>query len=379
MLYQGNKTTLLNHDLMDVIISYQAAPCISLYQPTHRSIPDNQQDPIRFGNLLKNIESSLAKDYSKAEVEKYLKPFRELAQDVEFWGHTLDGLVVLGGPDFFKVITLAQTVPQIAEVGKSFYVKPLWRYLQSLDRYQILALSREKVCLYEGNRYGLEEIELDASIPKSIVEVNFDSRSETYQNTGSYGSLGSGGGPTTGGRAVVHGLSGSDEYVAQQAEKFFREVSQGIEEHYSRPSKLPLILVALPEHQHLFRSLNKNPLLSSQGIYLNPHSLSIAELKDLAWQAMEPQYKARLVNLSKDFEQARVSGRGSSDLSEVIRAAESGKVDTLLLLENRSDDSHHDNELDNLGELVAKKGGQVFVVPAGMLNSETGMAATFRY
>jgi len=27
-------------------------PCVSLFQPTHRNHPDNQQDPIRFKNLL---------------------------------------------------------------------------------------------------------------------------------------------------------------------------------------------------------------------------------------------------------------------------------------------------------------------------------------
>ncbi len=31
-------------------------PCLSLYQPTHRTHPDKQQDPIRFRNLLKELE-----------------------------------------------------------------------------------------------------------------------------------------------------------------------------------------------------------------------------------------------------------------------------------------------------------------------------------
>ncbi|MGQ0699043.1 MAG: hypothetical protein ACT4PZ_12470 [Panacagrimonas sp.] len=31
----------------------QTPPCLSLYQPTHRHRPDNQQDPIRFRNLVK--------------------------------------------------------------------------------------------------------------------------------------------------------------------------------------------------------------------------------------------------------------------------------------------------------------------------------------
>jgi uncharacterized integral membrane protein len=34
-------------------------PCLSLFQPTHRDHPDNQQDPIRFKNLVKALEESL--------------------------------------------------------------------------------------------------------------------------------------------------------------------------------------------------------------------------------------------------------------------------------------------------------------------------------
>ena len=39
-------------------------PCLSLYQRTHRSHPDNAGDPIQFGNLLKELEASLAQQYS---------------------------------------------------------------------------------------------------------------------------------------------------------------------------------------------------------------------------------------------------------------------------------------------------------------------------
>ncbi|NLG74831.1 MAG: hypothetical protein GX535_01195, partial [Xanthomonadaceae bacterium] len=39
-------------------------PCLSLYQPTHRSFPDNRQDSIRFKNLVRQLQQSLAERYS---------------------------------------------------------------------------------------------------------------------------------------------------------------------------------------------------------------------------------------------------------------------------------------------------------------------------
>ena len=44
----------LLHDHATGILDNAESPWISLYQPTHRTHPDNQQDQIRFRNLLKN-------------------------------------------------------------------------------------------------------------------------------------------------------------------------------------------------------------------------------------------------------------------------------------------------------------------------------------
>ena len=43
----------LNDDYPAVLLAEREAPCLSLYQPTHRQHPDNTQDPLRFRNLVK--------------------------------------------------------------------------------------------------------------------------------------------------------------------------------------------------------------------------------------------------------------------------------------------------------------------------------------
>ena len=87
--------TLLTNELLAEILSAQHAPCLSLYQPTHRRYPENQQDPIRFRNLLKELEASLRQKYPTAEAGLLLEPFEAIAHNRDFWNHTLDGLVPL--------------------------------------------------------------------------------------------------------------------------------------------------------------------------------------------------------------------------------------------------------------------------------------------
>ena len=43
----------LSHASLAEMASFTGRPCLSLYQPTHRHHPDNQQDPIRFRHLVK--------------------------------------------------------------------------------------------------------------------------------------------------------------------------------------------------------------------------------------------------------------------------------------------------------------------------------------
>ena len=78
-------------------------------------------------------------------------------------------------------------------------------------------------------------------------------------------------------------------------------------------------------------------------------------------------------------------------------AAVAGKIDTLIIeadrmipnkltnlitgnIQNRDlTNPKVDDLLDDLGELVLKMGGQVMVLPAEKMPSETGLAAIFRY
>ena len=53
--------TTLSRETLDRLLAHPETPRLSLYQPTHRHHPDNAQDSIRFGNLVKRLEASLAK------------------------------------------------------------------------------------------------------------------------------------------------------------------------------------------------------------------------------------------------------------------------------------------------------------------------------
>ncbi|MBN2562257.1 MAG: hypothetical protein JXQ75_15135, partial [Phycisphaerae bacterium] len=247
------KRPLLTNESLVELESAHEPPCLSLYQPTHRRYPENQQDTIRFGNLVKELEASLRQKYPDAEARLLLRPFEALAHDHEFWTHTLDGLAVLGGSNLFQVFQLQRPVAELAIVADSFHTKPLRRFLQSVGRYQVLGLSLRKIQLFEGDRNVLDEIDPAPGVPRTMTEALGDELTDPHSTVASYGGAGRSATP------MHHGHGGKPDEVQIDAERFFRVIDREVLKHHSRPSGLPLILAALPEHHHLFHRVSHNP------------------------------------------------------------------------------------------------------------------------
>ncbi len=366
-------------------------PCLSLYQPTHRDHPDNEQDPIRFKNLVKALEDSLRQKFASDEIQPLLEPLLALADDREFWNCTFDGLAVLRDRNRFRVYKLQRPVPELAVVADSFHTKPLLRILQSADRYQVLALSRHEMKVFEGNRDALDEITPADGVPQTITEALGDELTDSRQTVSAYG--GSGGGQAP----MHHGHGGRKAELDDDAERFFRAVDRAVLEHHSKPSGLPLLLAALPEHHHMFHALSHNPFLISESLDVHPDALASSDdFRERVWQTIEPRYLERLAGLVDAFGSNQPKGLGSDDLAEVARAAVGGRVATLLIEARREipgrvdattgelefDDLSHpetDDVLDDLGALVLKMGGEVVVVPKERMPTGTGIAAIYRY
>jgi hypothetical protein len=373
-----------------LLLAVKEPPCLSLYQPTHRHHPHNQADPIRFRNLLRSLERSLLLKYPDHQVRSRLEPFETLAQDREFWNHTLEGLAVFGAAGMFEVFCLQRSVPELAVVADSFHTKPLRRFLQSTDRFHLLGLSLDAIKLFEGNRDALDEVDLAPGVPRTVTEALGDQLTEPHQTVASYGGAG---GESM---AMRHGHGGRADERDADAERFFRVVDRAILEHHSRPSNLPLILAALPQHHGDFRKISQNPFLLERAVKVHPDAVSASDLRQRAWEVFEPQYRNQLKAFADAFAAAKAKGLGMDDLAQVAQAAANGRVATLLIEADRQIpgrieadtgrihpvDLQHpevDDLLDDLGELVLQKGGAVAVLPVERMPTRTGAAAICRY
>lgn len=380
----------LSIDVLRDLLAGDPPPCISLYQPTHRTFPDKQQNPIRYKNLLREMRESLAAKYSAREVKSLVDKFDALADDDGFWLRRTDGLAILASADRFDIYDLQRSVPERVVVADNFHVKPLLRIVQSADRYHVLALNRKEVKLYEGNRDALSRVELE-DVPSTITAALGEELTEPYQGFHGVGPYHAERGST----GIRHGRGQKKDDVDLDMERFFRAVDRPILERYSRRTGLPLLLAGLPENVAGFRAVTHSPFVLDAAIEIDPDSLSLEELRVQAWRTVEPIYLKRLAELTDSYNASRSRGLGADDPAAVAEAAVTGRVGTLLIdaervLPGRIDawgrierrdlaDPDADDVLDDLAETVVRMKGEAIVVPTQRMPSLTGVAAIYRF
>lgn len=376
------------NDFPNEIIYEEKGPFISLYQPTHRHRPESRQDLIRFNNLILEIKGSLKQKYPNKDIQSLMKPFDQLAEDRIFWNHSTDGLAILANENKCIVYRLQRSVEELAVVADSFHIKPLIRTFQSADRYHVLGINRKTFTLYEGNRYGVEEIEIDGDVPQTVEEVLGDQYSQPYLNPGAYGGAG--------GTPMFHGHGGRKDEIDKDTERFFRYVDKFILENYSNPMGIPLILAALDEHHGLFRTITNNPYLNPEGIKRDYATLSVEQIREDAWKVIQAYYLDKTRGLVERYNIERIKFLGSDDLAQVARSAVENRVDTLMIEADRIipgkinqetgqlemgklESPDIDDILDDLVEMVFRNKGEVVVLPKERMPSITGVAAIYRY
>jgi hypothetical protein len=144
----------------------------------------------------------------------------------------------------------------------------------------------------------------------------------------------------------------------------------------------------------MFRRISRNRLLAENSISVNPESLDIDTLRELGWQVEEPRYLALTAELVERFHSGQSKHLASDELATVATAAAQGRVETLVVDAERhipgrldldngnvvlSTSPDSDDLLDDIGELVLRRGGETVVIPSDRMPTRSAIAAIYRY
>jgi hypothetical protein len=382
---------VITHPQLKSLAEAGTPPCVSLFLPTHRAGRDTRQDPVHLKNLLKQAEERLEAGGMRATLARdLLEPARQLIDDYEFWQHSSDGLAIFVSNGFFRAYRIPVEVPDLAVVNDRFFLKPLIPILAT-KLFYIVAVSKNAVRLLECTKTTQREIKLPEDVALSFEDAN---RPEDHQDhlqwhsshTPSPNSVG----------AVYHGQAG-EQYRNQEEDLLFylRQLDEGIR-RVVKDADAPLLIAATDSISPFYRKASEHKNVYAQSIEGNPDHVRNEALHEKALELLQPQWKRELNELQEQFGSATARSLGSSDITEILPAASTGRVGTLFVPVQSSLWGHHDPESNrvevrgephegdqDLIEEVAVQtlltNGQVVVVEPDQVPGNRELAAIYRY
>jgi hypothetical protein len=298
-------------------------PCVSLFLPTHRSGPQTQQDPIRFKNLLRQAQERLTKNGLRStEANKVLGPANPLLDDRSFWQHQSDGLAVFASRGMFRYFRLPLQFPELVVVTDRFHIKPLLSLLSGDGRFYVLALSQNRVRLFQGTRQSIGEMDLD-SVPKNLAEALGAEERERQLQFHTPGQRAS---------AIYHGHGGSNDDSLHKKDllRYFKKIDKGLQDLVC-PERAPLVLAGVDYLLPIYREANSCAELVDEGIVGSPDGLSASELHTRAWAILGPHFAVAQERAAAQYRELAGTGRTSRDLTSIVPAAHHGRVDSLFV------------------------------------------------
>lgn len=379
-----------NHDL-ELLTSDRTGVCLSLYLRTHLTGTEILQDQTRFRNLLSRAEEELADlGMPAAKARNMIEQARRFDSDKAFWQYQSHGLAIFLTDGLFRAYRLPIEFDDLLVVSGRFHLKPLLPMISETIQYYLLALSRGGVRLFEGNRFGLEEVPL--AIAKGMEEALMSDRNEAYEHY----HVRSGGGASRE-TALFYGRGEGRDDDNDRVTRYFRTVNEEIQ-GFLKDKKAPLVLAGVEYLLPLYREANTYPGLLSDGVTGNFEPVRAEELHQKAWPVVESLLRKQRQEAEDEFHKLLGTGKASTFTPEIVPASYQGRVSTLLVSSRKhawgtvdrskaGAVSHmckqEEQGCEDLYDFAAiqtlLKGGRVYVMDEDAVADNEPIAAVFRY
>jgi len=201
----------------------------------------------------------------------------------------------------------------------------------------------------------------------------------------------------THGEGSFHGHAKNDEKAKTELLQFFRAIDRGLLKILHNNQTPPMIVACLDYLFPIYKEANSYQNLYPQHISGNPADMDSLTLHEKAWELLKSHFNRKRHDKKEQYQELHKSGKTSSDLKEILTAAEMGKIDTLFIERNGEIFGNYNNEtklssatnetnstgipLLNFAALkVFEQGGKVFLEDTEHLpDASSKINALFRY
>jgi hypothetical protein len=358
---------MINRHDVKHLQSLTKVPALSILLPTHRTSPDNKQDPILVKNLVNEAKTRLGEEYGKRELEPLLNNLDELVETIDY-SYGLCGLALYVSHDFAKLYYLPFSVPARVVIDKTFATRDLVYGLHRALRYWVLLLSRGSSRLLAGTGDILEEIE-DENFARAMT------------------------GP--GGTEALPSETDSS-YRDDRQRRFIQEVDR-VFSTYNGEDNLPLIVGGVDRLVSFFQEVSEHSAAIAGTLLGNFDRATSHEITPEVWAIVETVREAQQNDALTTLDEAVSAQKFVSTVGEAWRLAQEGRGKLLLvekgyhepailssnggieLVAEPGGTEVIDDAVDEIIEAVLANGGEVALVEDGSLAQHQRIALVLRY
>ncbi len=375
---------MVSEKTISELINQDGEIFVTITLPTHKKGEESKQDPIRFKNLLNEAGQKLAGKISgNGNIEKLLKPAKELLDKPLYWSHLDRGMAVYITEDSFRVYKLPYPVEAQVFVNDHFLITPLLPMTSMDGTFCLLSVSRQKLRLLQCTRNEVADITPD-NISTSVDDyLEVDPEKQLQFHSGSKGQ-----------KAVYFGHNANEEDKMIVVEMYLREVEKEITNILNQ-SENPLVLVGLAENVSLYRKINNYNRVLDAEVLVHPDELSEKILRDKAWDIIKNHFLADMYRSLENYGESSKE-MYSNNLGDIVEATVMGKSNTIFIAKDEQkwgfyDEENHTVQYSNNGnnddvELLNwlsitgfKRGSKVYMLPKEEMPTRSTVAAEFRF
>ncbi|MGH2413272.1 MAG: hypothetical protein ACRDEA_06200 [Microcystaceae cyanobacterium] len=358
---------MINRRDLKQLQSLKSVPALSILLPTHRTSPDNKQDPIRVKNLVDEATARLAEEFSRRELEPLLKKLEALVSEIDY-PYTLDGLALYVSHDFAKLYYLPFPVPVRVVIDQTFATRDLVYGMHRAQRYWVFLLSQSSTRLLAGTGETLEEVQ-DENFPMPMT------------------------GPGATAPIPYHADS---SYLDDRHRRFFQKVDAAFTP-YTQDESLPLVVGGVVRQISFFQEVSQYTPSIAGTLSGNFDKATLSELTPEVWPIVQSVREEQQANALQELDGAVNAQRVVSTIGEAWRLAQEGRGKLLLVEKNYhvpailTEDGRFelvdrpggtevmDDAVDEIIEIVLAKGGDVAIVDDEALSIHQRIALILRY
>ena len=375
--------SVVKRDIIENLVSKTTDTNISIFIPTHKKGEEGKQDSIRLKNTIQKVKNELQEmGWQENRIDELFKEVHAKTEENQFWLHQDKGLALYVNEDHFDYFKIPVSPDENYYIAENFLILELQNHH---GMYHVLVLSQSESKMFKITPEATTRVEFE-SVPTSMDEhLKFHVRERSVQQHSG----------TTRQSAIYHGQGAEDDENNKELELFLKHIENKVTK-YLKKENGPLILFGPDKLVAYYRKANKYSNVLEEGVSGNADNKSPKEIADESWNIAQDYFRQDIESDIERFNNLQESELISTDVSEIVKSAYYGKVDTLFVPmghrqfgafdpeENRVEISDKLNgqtvDLINFAAVSAlRTGSTLYGLNQSEVPKNSGLAAIYRY